>query len=558
MGESDTEENKYLGYYQDPLFDESSIQYASMQYNFDQDPDPANPNPNKFFDIFYSTSPDWPEYPAGRPLVVLLHANNGTRTSAVQLRRLAKSFVARGYVAVVPDYTTGRDEVWGLTGLECLTEDQFNFGVQRSVRDVRAVIRRALKLSVMSSEGSAELPGIPSISIDPNTIFLTGISYGATASMHTAYYDVDDFPAAGTTVEDFVGPAGETSFAFDLDDISVCPDGSNGCLGFLGDFDVRDGIKGIAVVTPMILDLGVIRGNNYKPILSFHGTCDAIVPFDNPTAKEAAFRRYRELDLNFSGNIGPFPCENADYLNDYKFYGTREIYKRLIQLDNIPSLDFDPYYGIFAICGKAHNVGAQYLNQTVDQELWLGIADYEIPRFFANIINQDNMVGFSYTLDHSLHPNAGFGDEAEANQCPVLPERLNPDYDPRAGDFEKYLKPLEKFACPSCDSPYPFVGFVPREPVFSLGDVDDLRYQPIPVEMCQENEDQLVRLETPEGGDGLLFVQVYTYLGEFAKEIEVVQPQSVVTPQLLEKAKLLPGTYLFLFPDGDRQVVVVE
>jgi hypothetical protein len=520
-----------------------SCKQGSFQYNFEDGV--ADDNGNNYFDAYFPVSNSGSEI-GPTPLVVLLHGNDGSRApesgTTSPFTRLAQELVERGYGVIIPDYTTSRDDRWGDAFEDCFDQVQLYGVIQNAVKEVSASIRRALWLSSRTED----------VNLDETSIFLVGNSFGAVVAAHLAYYEESEYPSVNNV------SINDETYTFwadpenpSLDEYNICADAGPNCPNFLPGYKVRENIKGIALLSPMVLNPQAIDAEDYVPTLALHGTCDGLVPFDSPTAFEVSQRRLEYLGQDTEGGN---PCENVPNL-DYTIHGTFDIYRRIRFLKTTVQ-GFNPRFGIMALCGKDHNIGMQYLSRRIGGELFMGIADYEILRFFSLIMsppdeNSPYQFGsFAYSLDHNLHPL--YDETANENYCASVPNRGDNDL---TTQNTIYLNKLNRFACPSCAPDAPnYVGYL-RQPVFAAVPGDAQRYPIISDPECPDEPAAVLDLFESAVSES---VKVFNSLGEFMQEVRLSVPSGEINQALVERLSLPQGMYFLHFENGERKMMVVR
>lgn len=515
----------YPFYFADPQYQgtnpNSTLFRGSHQYAFNPGRDINDGNSS--FNLYFSDYHDYHTFPAGKPLVVILHGRNGNKDNS-RNNRLASAFAKRGYVAIVPDYTTEGDvELWGNPIIECRSRDELLYTINYAVRDVRGAIRRTLF-------------GVdrfyPSMDIDENSIFVLGFSFGAITAAHMSYAGANEYPI-GDSVE-----INGTSYVFEssLDDVIICPNPSVQCTQAYTsstDYDVKDNIKGVSLLSPMLLEADFVDNSDEVQALLFHGTCDEVVAIDDPTLEQLYYRRQLA-----SGNSNPegLPCDESDV--DYTLFGSARIYKRAQNLPISPT-GFDANPSLFILCGAAHGLSQNYFSISTDYEVE-SLGFYESLRFFSNLINQNPDTPFVYSLDHSLTPN--YNELELQPKCEAMPQGG------QNGDVLKgtpwVFNVLRNQYCPTCgDSD---IDPVLREPMFSALNPDSDRYALLDLTECSPEEIQA----EPEDA------KMYSLYGDFIGNVKWSEHSGeIVLPVEMNTKK---GMYVILFSSGKRKTVIVN
>ncbi|MCA1750189.1 MAG: alpha/beta hydrolase family protein [Cryomorphaceae bacterium] len=371
--------------------------FPTLSFRYSWDPERSECKKNMTVDAYFSnnyagdTPPATHDQP--KPLLVLLHGSQGSRTSC-GLKKRAVAAARRGFAAIVVDYTTSSDEKWGpIEGL-CSSELQRLFMIQYSMVDVRAAIRRTLFL--------ADQTGV--VDIDPTKIFVQGNSEGAVTALHLAHLNADDFidyaqglipgmhpdsiPTVSFTIPDPEG-SGDIEHTYEfftsLDPENPCP-GSNPnhpCNTFMdaledGPYDIRENIRGAYCSGGAATSMANFQVHDPVPVLFSHGTCDRLVPYSAATLHD--MMQWRGPDC-------------SDEFENYNLYGPRTIYRKLMmQTASSP----EAYYVLLEFCEGGHGVNfgslqtsspATSSSQDIELTESLRILDYEMFRMFSIVLN---------------------------------------------------------------------------------------------------------------------------------------------------------------------------
>jgi len=518
------EENSYPFYYQDPAFADTSVHQSGYRgtYQYAFNPGRNENDGNSTLNIYFSEFHDDISFPNGKPLVVILHGRKGDNTSTKN-NKMASAFARRGYVAIVPDYTTEGDSLkWGDIPYECRSRSEFLYTINYAVRDVRAAIRFTLAgADLMSSN----------IDIDENSIHVLGFSFGAITASYLSYAQANDYPI-GTEVtihnEDY-------TFTEDLDDVWICPNPEFPCgqaYSSASGYDLKGSIKTSVLVAPMTLGLNIIDNTDEVQALLFHGTCDNIVPIDAPTVAQQNYRKQLA-----SGNVpNALTCNTES--SGHRLYGSSLMYRKIRSLPTSPT-GFDPDPGLFILCGAGHGLSNDYFDIEEDAEI-KSIGFYETLRFFSNSLNGNSDGQFFYTLDHSLTEN--YNPEEETIKCSAMP--INGwNSDPFKGSPIVYNALRRKF-CLSCSGqgPQPIL----RNPNYNAENVDFNRYDFLDFPNCGDEINDPQNLNKP----------LYSIYGEFITNVKWNPETDEV--QFPADSNFEKGFYYILAPDGAKKTVVVE
>jgi hypothetical protein len=517
-------ENALPYYYADPLNNytycaaDGNCERETYQYAFGEGTSPDDSRSN--FDIFYSNHWDETLAPEGKPVVLLLPGGNGSRKSE-RLALRAISYAQRGYVAIVGDYRSARDEMFS----DCLDQRQGFFAIQTAIVDARAILRRAFYLS--------QLPET-SFKTDPTKIFLDGVTWGSLTSYHMSIMDADEFPAG--TVE-ILGQ--EYTFATDLDHLQICedPDGlCNTYLPFEG-YEIRDYIQGVAARSIYVLDPELIDPEDTVPVILVHGTCDVFSPIWMREFRFSSFAHH----VSNNGNPLNAPCQDTqDY--GYTLFGGERMYQRYLELSgsNTP----DVFMRYFRICGEDHTLNDYDIYRTCFSVncIEINMIEYETFRFFAEILNNISAPNEVFHLDHTLLASP---DEVASFQCTVLPGPEAPQDHP-AGEYWPGIEEI----CPNCGVAETEYNNLIRFPYFSAQSADANRY-PL-IEECATLSDGINQLSS----DRHVKVKVYDLMGYLVME-RAVSGTDVLRSFLQSGHGLDNGLYALHFSSGLRKVVLI-
>jgi len=411
IGEMDSQANRLNYYFAHPINStcltdnstNSSCARDTYQYAFGRafpnDPFNATTNYNRVkgdgnseFLIFYSTESNGADCQNGKPLAVIIHGGSGSKDNDMQVA-LGLEYARRGYVAIVPDYTTGADSLFGVGNVvqECRNERQTMFTIQYAIMDIRAAIRRALYISTLSSECAAK--------IDPSRIFLHGNSNGSITSIHLALMEASDFTT--TPLDPVLIKGVNRTFSNNLDRVRICSNMNNAtCMNFnpYAGGNLRLNIKGLALNAGFVIREDLITSTYNIPTILFHGTCDASAPYHTATAKQATYIKTETV---------PNSVWNCQFSTDMNFmlFGSNYIYEKLKSFHSNSSTFNNVVFMSF--CGLGHAVQNKYglllgPSPKTANNIGLQPAIYETFRFFAYVLNNQVVPSLRFDLDHSL------------------------------------------------------------------------------------------------------------------------------------------------------------
>lgn len=512
--------------------EEGELQCArfTLRYAYDEDRDPEDGNSR--LDLYFTNEWDEELAPNGKPLLFLLHGGGGSRKNEELVKR-AIEFSERGYMVVVPDYTTFRDDRWGSGGsfqdLPCFTERQLQYILWYSVRDIRAVVRRVISFS--TTEIAQQIA-----QIDTESLFFFGVSHGSYVSLQLATAEPADFPDGSVEIN------GNTyEFNGDLDDMQICEDPVFGlCPGWveLLDYEIRDHIKGLSVPTSSVMLLDAIGPEDDIPTLFFHGTCDASGPYYTVTQKEVVRRNIMSVLPDFP--LEDVPCQDDDE-SAYFIHGSQRVYERMQEV----SPDFDNMYtGFISLCEARHNLNSYYgiTGDVEEGTLESGILEYETMRFFANILNGENQIPFKFDMDHRLQVFTDFESAQLDNHCETVWE----------GEF---TWPNESAECPKCADDQEYYADNIRIPYYSAEAPDEDRYPTVASVQDLFSDCEFLYLSVEEAEttfDEARLLAVYALSGKLLYRSEEGTPMTY--PEFLRSGRTLKeGYYILHFSDGTRQ-----
>ena len=183
-------------------------------------------------DIYYASS----DHVTSKPLIIFMHGGGyvmGTKKD-LSIVALCKSFARKGYVTASINYR-----------LMALDYPSLLKAGYMAAQDGKAAVRYFKE--------HAE-----KYRINPNKIYVGGISAGAVTALHTAFLDESE-PIAGRNVR--------------FDELLGCLD----CSG--NDYEVNSSVKGVINIAGGILSTEHLDNNNCS-VISFHGTDDKVINID--------------------------------------------------------------------------------------------------------------------------------------------------------------------------------------------------------------------------------------------------------------------------------------
>lgn len=204
-----------------------------------------------------------------RPLIIMAHGGSfvaGSKTGN-DVVPLCTDFAKMGYVAASIEYRLGASDE---PGQIIPTPASATRAVWRAYHDARAAIRFFRKS--VSEDGNP-------YGIDPDKIFISGVSAGGFIALHVGYVNsLDEIPVG--VESDFPG-------------IDVDIEGNSGNPGYTSE------VAGVLNIAGAIGDTTWMQANE-PPIVSFHGDEDGTVPYDSDLLVFGGFIELIEVDGSFS------------------------------------------------------------------------------------------------------------------------------------------------------------------------------------------------------------------------------------------------------------------
>jgi len=231
-----------------------------------------------------------------RPLVIFAHGGYfvGGDKADESVKPICEELAKMGYVTASIGYRLG-------IPIQLPLDAPFMEAIMRAVHDMRAAVRFFRK--------SVDIDGNP-YGIDPNEIYVGGVSAGGFISLHLAYLDEDEVPANINTSNPGLGGGLE---------------GNSGNPGYSSE------IKGIISIAGAIGDTLWIESGDVPAFLS-HGSEDSVVPFGSDTL--SLFGLFDVAEVDGSSSIHA-------KLNDLNIENCFEIYWGQ---DHVPQQDIEMYF----------------------------------------------------------------------------------------------------------------------------------------------------------------------------------------------------------------------
>lgn len=195
-----------------------------------------------------------------RPLVIMAHGGffvSGSKEGP-DIVPFCQDLARMGYVASSINYRLGFPATLNLQGP--MTE-----AVMRGVQDMRAAVRFFRK--TVAEDGNP-------FGIDPDQIYIGGLSAGGFITLHYAYLDDSEIPA-------FVNQSASGL--------------AGGLEGESGNPGYDSSVRGIINIAGAIGDTAWVDANGLPALLA-HGTGDTVVPFDSEMLVISGFLEVTEVD----------------------------------------------------------------------------------------------------------------------------------------------------------------------------------------------------------------------------------------------------------------------
>lgn len=284
-------------------------------------------NQQMTMDVYFPVGDDLPK----RPAVILAYGGGylvGTKEDE-DVATTCDSLAKKGYVTASINYRMNMNIADPSSAVRA---------IYRAAQDYHAAIRYIKEYS--STYG-----------IDTNYIFVGGVSAGGFSAMHAVFLDENERPAE--TYQSGIG--------------GINPD--LGCLSCSGNnFNHSNEVRGIINLWGALLDTNYIQQEELVPMTLFHGTNDAIVPYDYGFPFTALF-------------LMP------------EVFGSLNVAARVNHLGG--SAELNTFQGV------GHNIwGVNVNNQLVGgpTEHWVPITDSIVSFLYENIRPETPQITFSETL----------------------------------------------------------------------------------------------------------------------------------------------------------------
>ena len=202
-----------------------------------------------------------------RPLIIWAHGGAFVTGDRVEMDSICKRFTTKGFVNATVSY-----RLYPLLQLGIPDSIQMLDAAMKAVGDLKAAIRHFRQDAATTDQ----------YRIDPDRIFLGGLSAGSIMAIHGAYLDADDVlpDYMDAIIEDNGGIEGTTG---DTDNQSYSSSDIFGVINLSGGIHKTDWIQA-----------------DESPIASYHGTADDVVPFNHGVTAVFGFQF---MSINGSGSI---------------------------------------------------------------------------------------------------------------------------------------------------------------------------------------------------------------------------------------------------------------
>lgn len=233
------------GRYTMPLYDASTIVEESIFFGNNLTADGVNQE----LEMLIYHNPEDTAY--ARPVIILAFGGGFIAGQKEDLSGLAIELATQGYVTAVIDYRLYNFWVLGFPDATDMQD-----AAAKAVSDMKA----AIKMIRFKAEQESRLK------INPERIFVGGLSAGAITAIHTAYMGEDDLDSElGDVIEDNGGLQGDSNYEYTA--------------------DYGTEVSGVINLSGAIFDLDFIDFEE-APLLSMHGTIDDTVPYEEGLAAD--------------------------------------------------------------------------------------------------------------------------------------------------------------------------------------------------------------------------------------------------------------------------------
>ena len=277
---SDDDDNTTINPSGERYFDEVFEVEVTSNIKFGEAPQPTMLAPNNVQELYMDVYQPKDDMLSERPLIILAFGGGfifGNKESS-DIVTLCNEFAKRGYVCASIDYRLSTDLVIN-NSLENAYE-----AVGKAMHDMRASIRYFHKDASTSNV----------YKIDPQKIYIGGVSAGAVTALHILHLDESEIPSE---MQDWLNNNG-------------------GLTGNSGNPGYSEDVAGVISLCGALLDVSLINPEVNTPIVSMHGTEDEIVPYG-----ENGQITILGIDLQMDGSAAIHPkLDEYGITNDFYTY----------------------------------------------------------------------------------------------------------------------------------------------------------------------------------------------------------------------------------------------
>lgn len=326
-----------------------------------------------------------------RPLIIIVHGGTfiGGSKDEIDVVPLAEDFVKMGYVVASINYRLGIP-----LGLDI--EFAATSAVVRGFHDGKAAIRFFRK--DVAENGNQW-------GIDPDRIFMAGVSAGGFVALHDGYMDdVSEIPA--------------------VIDQSL-PGLGGGIEGLSGNDGYSSALQGIVNIAGAIGDTSWMAPGD-PPVLCLHGTQDGTVPYGSDMLQLFGAINVTEVDgsasvIERAEEQGITHCfeiyegqDHVPHVSNAAYYDTtRSVMANFLGHLSCPDYELDCTYRELSVNIEESDLAASFRVfpnpssgiVTIECPGWLG-REFRVSDMYGRIIRQENITREIFTLDMSSLPSA--------------------------------------------------------------------------------------------------------------------------------------------------------
>jgi para-nitrobenzyl esterase len=246
----------------------SNVQYGS---NLKTSSTGVGSNQNLLMDIYEPQG----DVATNRPLVIVAHGGSfvGGSKTGTDVVPLCKDLAKLGYVAVSIEYRIGMTN-FPFSSTHTVDSTDAGAAVMRAVQDARAAVRYFRKNAAVGGN---------TYRIDPNIIYMVGVSAGGFMALHVAYMDQpSEFPS-------YVDTTGQVGLHGGIEGLSGNP-------GYSSD------VKAIVNICGALGKVSWMQSGD-EPLLSLHGNNDNTVPYGSAVIYLGGTGGYPLLKVDGSSTV---------------------------------------------------------------------------------------------------------------------------------------------------------------------------------------------------------------------------------------------------------------